>query len=380
MIDWPAVGFAALWIAGLGLVLASLSFTHYIAYEEKRRFTQALQKPGLMLMLNLGLSLFCAGWAVSAPSIAESALWGLLALVFGIQAARTSLGRAAAIPPGEAAPPEPHQEFVRRSNAKKRQASGFSEDWESVTLLGVRIHTLSAGELIEFITDTVSAGRKACVAYVNTYAINLSIEVPWFRDFINSADVTYCDGFGVKWGARLAGLKIAHRFTPPDWISRLAVECVRQEISLFLLGARPGVAPRAAMALQKHFPGLNIVGTHHGYFDKKPDSVENAQVLEEIRAARPDILIVGFGMPLQEHWLVENWQHIQAKVVVPAGALIDYLAGEVPRAPRWMTDHGMEWFGRLVIEPRRLGRRYLVGNPKFLWRILMDRLGFGRSR
>jgi N-acetylglucosaminyldiphosphoundecaprenol N-acetyl-beta-D-mannosaminyltransferase len=380
MIDWPAVGFAALWMVGLGLMLAALSFTHYLAHEEKRRFTQALQRPGLLLMLNLGLSLFCAGWAVSAPSIAESALWGLLALVFGIQTARTSPGRAAANPSVELAPPKTRDFLVRRSGAKMGQGAGLSEDFESVTLLGVRIHTLSAGELIQFITDTVSAGRKACVAYVNTYAINLSIESPWFRDFLNNADVTYCDGFGVKWGARLLGLKIAHRYTPPDWVSQLAVECVRQEVSLFLLGARPGVASRAAIGLQKRFPGLNIVGTHHGYFDKRPDGVENAAVLEEILTAQPDILIVGFGMPLQERWLAENWQQIQAKVAVPAGALIDYLAGEVPRAPRWMTDHGMEWFGRLVIEPRRLWRRYLVGNPQFLWRILMDRLGLGHAR
>ncbi len=380
MIDWPAVGFAAMWIVGLGLVLASLSFTHYLAYEEKRRFTQALQRPGLLLMLNLGLFLFCAGWAVSTPSFEENALWGLLALVFGIQAAHTLVGRAAASPSAEVAPPDAREFVALRSEAKKGQAAGLSEDFESVTLLGVRIHTLSAGELIQFITNTVSAGRKACVAYVNTYAINLSIESPWFRDYINSADVTYCDGFGVKWGAHLLGLKIAYRYTPPDWVSQLAVECVRQEVSLFLLGARPGVAPRAAMALQKRFPGVSIVGTHHGYFDKRRDSVENGLVLQEIRAAQPDILIVGFGMPLQEHWLVENWQQIRAKVVLPAGALIDYLAGEVPRAPRWMTDHGMEWLGRLVVEPRRLWRRYLVGNPQFLWRILMDRLGFGQAR
>ncbi len=379
MIDWPAVSFAAIWIVGLGLVLASLSFAHYLAYEEKRRFTQSLQRPRLLLMVDLGLSSFCAGWAASTSSFEESALWGLLALVFGIQAGRTLVGRAAASPSAETAPPDVRKFVARREEAKNGPVPGLA-DFESVTLLGVRIHTLSVWELIKFITDTVSAGRKACVAYVNTYAINLSIESPWFRDFINSADVTYCDGFGVKWGARLAGEKIAHRFTPPDWISQLGAECVRQGVSLFLLGARPEVARRAAGALQMRFPGLNIVGTHHGYFDKRPDSVENVEVLQEIRAAQPDILIVGFGMPLQEHWLVENWQQIQARVILPAGALIDYLAGEVPRAPRWMTDHGMEWFGRLVVEPRRLWRRYLVGNPRFLWRILMDRLDLGHVR
>jgi len=248
------------------------------------------------------------------------------------------------------------------------------DDLTAVDLLGVRVYTLSVESLMNFITRTILAGGKARAVYVNTYAINLAQELAWFRDFVNSSDVAYCDGFGVKWGAQVLGLRIPHRYTPPDWISLLAAECVRYRFSLFLLGARPGVAERAAVHLMQQFPALNVSGTQHGYFDKTPGGVQNEAVLEALRVARPDILIIGFGMPLQERWLMENWNCIEVKVALTVGALLDYLTGEVPRAPRWMTDHGLEWLGRLIIEPRRLWRRYLLGNPLFLWRVLKQRL------
>lgn len=246
---------------------------------------------------------------------------------------------------------------------------------EFVNLLGVRVNTLPVESLVNFVTRTILAGAKARAVYVNISAINLAQELGWFRDFLNSSDIVYCDGFGVKWGARLLGLRIPSRYTPPDWITLLAAECVSQRFSLYLLGARPGVAEKVAVILKGQFPELSIVGAHHGYFDKSPEGVENEGVLQAINAAGPDILLVGFGMPLQERWLMENWDRLQTRVALPVGALFDYLAGEFPRAPHWMTDHGLEWLGRLIIEPRRLWRRYLLGNPRFLWLVLKQRLG-----
>ena len=206
--------------------------------------------------------------------------------------------------------------------------------------------------------------------YVNIHAINLAQDHAWFRNFVNGSEVVYCDGFGIKWGARLLGLRIPERLTPPDWISMLAAECTRKHYSLFLLGAHPGVGELAGVTLKQQFTGLNIAGIQHGYFDKSNDSKENEAVLQAINDARPDILLVGLGMPLQEHWLMENWERLNVKVALPVGALFDYLAGKFPRAPHWMTDHGLEWLGRLIIEPGRLWRRYLLGNPRFVWLVL----------
>jgi N-acetylglucosaminyldiphosphoundecaprenol N-acetyl-beta-D-mannosaminyltransferase len=249
---------------------------------------------------------------------------------------------------------------------------------EAVDMLGVHIGTLSVESLVAFISRTIRAGGKARAVYANIYAIILAQDLAWFRDFFNRSDVVYCDGFGVKWGARFLGLRIPHRFTPPDWIKLLAAECARQGFSIYLLGAHPGVAEKVAVILKQQYPDLRITGTHHGYFDKSPDSVENEAVLQAINATSPDVLLVGLGMPLQERWLMENWDRLETKIALPVGALFDYLAGEFPRAPHWMTDHGLEWLGRLIVEPRRLWRRYLLGIPRFLWLVLRKRLGLLR--
>jgi N-acetylglucosaminyldiphosphoundecaprenol N-acetyl-beta-D-mannosaminyltransferase len=134
------------------------------------------------------------------------------------------------------------------------------------------------------------------------------------------------------------------------------------------------VADKAAANLKARYPDLRIVGTHHGYFDKTQGCAENEAVIEQINTVKPNILIVGFGMPLQERWLMENWDRIDANVALTGGAVFDYVSGELRRAPRWMTENGLEWLGRLIIEPRRLWKRYLIGNPIFLWRVLKQRL------
>ena len=245
----------------------------------------------------------------------------------------------------------------------------------AIDLLGVRIDTLRLEEMLACMAGVVAARQRAIVAYANVHTLNLAYSQPRFRAFLNRCDLVFCDGFGVKWGAWLVGARIPERFTHPDWLARLAELACRDGFSLFLIGARPGVTERVAAQFQQRFPGLRIAGTCHGYFDKSPGSAENAAVIEAINAAKPDVLIVGFGMPVQEHWLEENWAAIDARVALTAGAAFDYLAGEVRRAPPWMTDHGLEWLGRLLIEPRRLWRRYLIGNPIFLWRVLLQRRG-----
>jgi N-acetylglucosaminyldiphosphoundecaprenol N-acetyl-beta-D-mannosaminyltransferase len=159
-----------------------------------------------------------------------------------------------------------------------------------------------------------------------------------------------------------------------DFAWDLAAYAETRDLSLFLLGARPGVAERAAAKLKQRFPDLHIAGTHHGYFDKALGSPQNEVVVDQINAANPDILIVGFGMPLQERWLMENWERLEASVALTGGAVFDYVSGELRRAPRWMTDHGLEWLGRLIIEPRRLWKRYLIGNPLFILRVLRQRM------
>jgi len=126
-------------------------------------------------------------------------------------------------------------------------------------------------------------------------------------------------------------------------------------------GVSPGVADQAALKLITKYPQLLIVGTYHGYFDKTHGSQENELIVQAINRLDVDILLVGMGMPVQEKWLKENWPRLNCRVALPIGAAFDYLAGTTRRAPHWLTDHGFEWLGRLLVEPGRLWRRYVVG-------------------
>ena len=245
---------------------------------------------------------------------------------------------------------------------------------KSVQLLGVRVDPLTKAELIQYIGDAVRAKAHVVVANVNVQAINLAQKEPSFRGFLNGSGAVFCDGFGVIFGASLLGHRIPERITFADWTWDLAEHAQKHRWRLFFLGAKPGVAEKAGDALRTRYPDLRILGFHHGYFDKTPGHPENQRVIETINAAEPDVLLVGFGMPVQEFWLRDNWVDVKAHVALPVGAVFDYVSGRVRRGPRWMTQHGFEWLARLVIEPRRLWRRYLIGNPRFLWAVLKERI------
>jgi N-acetylglucosaminyldiphosphoundecaprenol N-acetyl-beta-D-mannosaminyltransferase len=239
-----------------------------------------------------------------------------------------------------------------------------------VTLLGVKIDRASLDKLLELLANGVECDTKTIIAYVNIHTLNLAHETTWIKDFVNQSALSFCDGVGIKLAAAFTGQRLEHRFTPPDFIERVCDVAIQRGWRLYFLGARPGVAARAAGAMRSKFPGLQI-DSHHGYFDKSTESVENTAMVTKINAFRPDILVVGFGTPLQERWILDNLDSLMVNVLFPAGALFDYLSGSVPRAPRWMTDHGLEWLGRLVVEPRRLWRRYIVGNPLLFIRLVM---------
>jgi N-acetylglucosaminyldiphosphoundecaprenol N-acetyl-beta-D-mannosaminyltransferase len=138
---------------------------------------------------------------------------------------------------------------------------------------------------------------------------------------------------------------------------------------VFILAGGEGVADRAAQRLRSRYPGIGIVGTHHGYVSGKAASAEAVAL---INAASPDIVLVGMGTPIQEYWIQENRAAIRAPVVWAVGALFDFVAEIQPRGPRWMLDSGFEWLFRLVSDPKRLWRRYLIGNPLFISRVLLQ--------
>lgn len=242
-----------------------------------------------------------------------------------------------------------------------------------INLLGVKINNIDVNGVIEYISKAVENNERAIISNVNVHALNIAYEKKWFLEFLNDSQLVFCDGFGVHLGAFLTKQKLDHRLTPPDWLDDLCKFAVINELPIFFLGAKEDVVELAARSLVKKHHGLKIY-THHGFFNHIGN--ENERVINLINDSNAKFLFVGMGMPKQEKWIKENHRKLSnVNAFLPVGAMFDYVAKVVPRGPKWMTDHGLEWFTRLVIEPRRLWKRYIIGNPIFLWRVLMQRFG-----
>jgi N-acetylglucosaminyldiphosphoundecaprenol N-acetyl-beta-D-mannosaminyltransferase len=241
------------------------------------------------------------------------------------------------------------------------------------TILGVEIDDVTQEDVEGRILGSVRQNRMDVYSYVNIHAVNLACQYPRFLHVLNSAATTYCDGEGVRLGARILGFHLPRRIVLSYWVWRLCEVFENEDISIFLLGSKPENVALARTKLSTRFPRLRIVGCHHGYFDKS--SVENDQVLALIEREEPDVLFIGFGMPLQEYWIEENFERIRTKAILPCGSMIDYVAGVKSMTPAWMANHGLEWLYRLLREPGRLWRRYLIGNPLFLLRVLGQKVG-----
>jgi N-acetylglucosaminyldiphosphoundecaprenol N-acetyl-beta-D-mannosaminyltransferase len=223
-------------------------------------------------------------------------------------------------------------------------------------------------ELLQRIGGWVrEGGPPRRVMYVNAHVLNRSREHELLRRALRHADLVYCDGYGVRLAAKALEVPIPHRMTGADWIWALAALCEQNNHSLYLLGCDPGVASEAAARLRRQFPRLEARGSHHGYFE--PGSPHDERVIEDINACSPDIVLVGMGTPKQELWVERNAERLDVSVCWTVGALFDYVAGRVPRAPRWIADNGFEWIFRLMVEPQRMWRRYLLGNPVFVSRV-----------
>ncbi len=259
---------------------------------------------------------------------------------------------------------------------------------DRVDILGVGVDRISGEVLHDEMLRIVRDGERAMFLYVNAHCLNLSYSRPWLRNLLNNAHIVNCDGLGVVLAAKILGRPRLEQASYSNEIFRLLELAVLHNLSIFFLGGRPGSADKSAVRLREKYPGLNIVGVHHGYFDHTPGSPENEAVVQEINAANPNILMVCFGMPLQELWLKNNWERLSVNIALPLGGMFEYFSGnfwqgDIRRGPPIMRNNGFEWLARLIIEPRRLWRRYIIGNPLFLLRVLRQRLNeiglFGKT-
>lgn len=238
-----------------------------------------------------------------------------------------------------------------------------------VCVLGVEVEQITAADLIDAL---LGAGdhRPRTVLYANPHVLNTAYRDERVRHALQAADVVYVDGIGVQFAAVLLGGRTRPRTTAADWIDRLCSQAAAEGKRLYLLAGATGVAEKAADLLSSRHPDLVIAGTHHGYIDETSSAV----VVSEINRSGADLLLVGMGTPTQERWIARHRHELAVPVVWAAGAVLDFVAGVQPRAPRWMARNHLEWAWRLGTDPFRLWKRYVLGNPLFLARVLRQRL------
>lgn len=226
-------------------------------------------------------------------------------------------------------------------------------------LMGVQVQGMTPGELCEMLRQVIPSRRRFVVAAHNLHSVYLCRHDAMMRQFYALADRTYIDGMPLVFLGRAVGhpLKRAHRVTMVDFLPVMLDEAAAKGWRVFWVGGDPTVVERGAGELRRRHPGLSLA-VHHGYFDAQgPD---NDSLVEQINAYRPDLLMVGMGMPRQERWIVANRDRLDAAVIWRCGAAMDYVAGHIATPPRWMGRLGLEWLYRLASEPGRLWRRYLV--------------------
>ncbi|MGZ3714258.1 MAG: WecB/TagA/CpsF family glycosyltransferase [Ktedonobacterales bacterium] len=236
-----------------------------------------------------------------------------------------------------------------------------------VSFLGLGIDEMAPAEAVETIRGLWRSRLKSRIFFVNAHCFNMATADEQYRNSLDAADLVLADGSGMLLASRLLRVPIQHNLNGTDLVPLLCGAAAEEGRSVFLLGARPGVAERAAARLQEGYPGLRIAGIQHGYFA----SEESEAIISRINAAKPDMLLVAMGVPLQEQWITDHFTALDVPVSLAVGALLDFFSNTVPRAPRLFRRLGIEWLYRLYREPRRLWRRYMVGNVTFLSRVLL---------
>jgi N-acetylglucosaminyldiphosphoundecaprenol N-acetyl-beta-D-mannosaminyltransferase len=242
-----------------------------------------------------------------------------------------------------------------------------------VSLFNIRIDAVRLDEAVTEIFSWFDHPERRC-RFVVTPNVDHAVmfqENPRLRAAYRAASLVVADGHPVVLASRLLGRPVPQRVAGSDLAPAvLAKASPDRPLKVFLLGAAPGVAERAAKNIEAKYPGVQVVGTCSPPLGFEKDANENHRILDQIAAAAPDLLIVGLGAPKQEFWVHQHQHEIVAAAALCVGATIDFFAGEKRRAPRWMQRTGLEWLHRLSTEPRRLFRRYARDAwifPQLVW-------------
>jgi exopolysaccharide biosynthesis WecB/TagA/CpsF family protein len=254
-----------------------------------------------------------------------------------------------------------------------------------IKLFQVGIDQVDNQKTIQKIEEFIISKKPHQIVTPDTLAVLRARKDPEYHAILKSADLVTPDGAGILWAAARLNYPLPERVTGIDIIHNICRLAAKKGYSLYLLGSYPGVASEAALNLTKKYPGMKIAGTHHGYFScensqncedaKNGNSVKNKkekEIITEIRENRPDILLVGMGVPKQEKWINKNLEKLDVPVCIGVGGSFDVLSGRIPRAPLWMQRHGMEWIYRSIKQPNRAFR--VLALFYFIWLVIIGKI------
>lgn len=248
------------------------------------------------------------------------------------------------------------------------------------SVLGVKFLNVTKQRAIELLEYHIRNhdDRMRSVFFVNAHTLNLAAADPQYRAILNSGDFVFGDGTGVRWAAKLQGVRVIDNLVGTDFTPELLQSTAGRGYSYFMLGGDEQTILTAAKYAQDSFPGWTLCGSHHGYLLKFPEMT--SAVIEKINDSKADVLLVGMGNPLQERWIHQNQARLRVPICMGIGGLFDYWAGNVSRAPDWLRRAGHEWIWRIYQQPREKMYRYLAGNPLFLARILHEHWSGRKNR
>jgi exopolysaccharide biosynthesis WecB/TagA/CpsF family protein len=237
-------------------------------------------------------------------------------------------------------------------------------------IMGLHFWDVDLASAAGFLVDAAARGRRLQVFFVNAHCVNVAARDHDYRRLLTNSRYLFADGAGMALAARFSGITLKNNVNGTDLFPKLCEAAAAASVPIAFLGARVGVAGKCAALMEQRYPGLRIVWVEDGY----RSSEEEGARLPELNASGAKMLLVAKGVPSQEHWIAANAARLTAPVILGVGALFDFYSGTIPRAPQLVRKLRIEWLYRLLHEPRRLFRRYVLGNPEFIARVLLRRL------
>ena len=233
-------------------------------------------------------------------------------------------------------------------------------------LLNTFVSNVTMAEAVQGVETLLASGKKSYVVAINVDVVTKIEKDPYLKEITDHADMVLVDGTPLVWIAKWHKRPVKEKVSGSDLVPQLCATAAQKGYTLFILGGKDGVAAQAKEKLEQNYPGIRVVGTYAPPLGFEKDAEKLAQTNAIISAAAPDLLIACLGCPKQEKFIYENIEKYDAKVSVCAGATVDFLAGNVKRAPAWMRSHGLVWLYRFFQEPKRLFKRYFVDDVKIL--------------